>query len=232
MARQARVCLPHHCYHVILRGNNRQAIFTTDFERREYLSLLLESSREHQVAVHSYVLMDNHVHLLITPSSAEGMSAMMQQVGRTYVRRFNDRHERSGTLFEGRYRSGLVQTERHLLICMAYIDLNPVRAGLCAQVGQYAWSSHSHYAGGLADKLVTPHAEFFRLGNTPFAREAAYHQLIDSGLSASQTAQITRSILKQHALGDAAFIQQMESRTLTFLQPRMAGRPAGSSKKP
>ena len=156
MARPARNAAAGYTYHVIQRGNNRFPIFVDEREKREMLSLMLEASRKHGVAVHSYVLMDNHFHLLLTPSTSEGLSQMMQQIGRTHVRRFNDRHSRSGTLFEGRFRSSLVQTQRYLLACMAYIDLNPVRAGLCAQPQDYAWSSYAHYAGLRSDALITP----------------------------------------------------------------------------
>ena len=231
MARQPRLCIAGHTYHVIQRGNNRQPIFASDSDRRDMLHLLLEASRQHAVAVHSYVLMDNHLHLLATPSTDEGLSAMMQQMGRSYVRHFNQRQTRSGTLFEGRFRSALVQTERYLLACMAYIDLNPVRAGMVNQAHDYAWSSHRHYAGGLADHLITPHPHFFNLGNTPFAREKAYQELIDAGVAQDLRLRITDTMLKNHALGDAAFIQQLERQTHRRWQASKAGRPVGSVKQ-
>jgi putative transposase len=228
MARQARVSLPHHTYHLLQRGNNRQNIFSGDEDRRTMLNLLLEASRKHEVAVHSYVLMSNHVHLLVTPTTAEGMSLMMQQVGRSYVRRFNDAQGRSGTLFEGRYRSCLVQTERYLLACMTYVDLNPVREHLCAQPQDYRWSSYAHYSGGLADRLVSPHPRYFSLGNTPFAREQAYVQLVQQGLTQTLQDNITRSLIKNHGLGDESFLQQLEQQTQKRLQPGRKGRPLGT----
>jgi putative transposase len=231
MARQARISLPHHTYHLIQRGNNRQEIFAGDEDRRTMLHLLLEASRKHEVAVHSYVLMSNHVHLLVTPSTAEGMPLMMQQVGRSYVRRFNDAQGRSGTLFEGRYRSSLVQTERYLLACMAYIDLNPVRAHLCTQPQEYRWGSYAHYSGGLPDRLVSPHPHFFNLGNTPFAREQAYVQLVQQGLAQTLQENITKSLIKNHGLGDEGFLQRLEQQTQLRLQPGRKGRPFGSESK-
>jgi putative transposase len=231
MARQARISLPHHTYHLIQRGNNRQEIFASDEDRRMMMHLLLEASRKHEVAVHSYVLMSNHVHLLVTPTSAEGMPLMMQQVGRSYVRRFNDSQGRSGTLFEGRYRSSLVQTERFLLACMSYIDLNPVRAHICAQPQDYRWSSYAHYSGGLPDRLITPHPHFFNLGNTPFAREQAYVQLVQQGLAQALQENITRSLIKNHGLGDEGFLQTLERQTQRRLQPGRKGRPFGSESK-
>ena len=127
--------------------------------------------------------MDNHFHLLATPSTSEGLPQWMQAVGRRYVRYFNDRHGRTGTLWEGRYRSTLIQTDRYLLACMAYIDLNPVRAGMVADARDYPWSSHGHYAGLRHDRLITPHPLYWTLGNTPFAREAAYAELVRAGVA-------------------------------------------------
>ncbi|NJM43517.1 MAG: transposase [Brachymonas sp.] len=228
MARQPRLTLAGHTYHLIQRGNNRQPIFTDDADRRDMLRLLLEASREHQVTVHSYVLMDNHVHLLVTPATAEGMPKMMQQVGRAYVRHFNDRVSRSGTLFEGRYRSALVQTERYLLACMVYIELNPVRAGLVTHPKDFAWSSHAHYADIKPSPLVTPHPHFFTLGNTPFAREQSYLQIVQTGLSQSEERKITETTLRNHGLGDASFIEKLELQTQLKLQLGQKGRPTGS----
>ncbi len=225
MARPARNAAAGYTYHVIQRGNNRYPIFSDEREKREMLILMLEASRKHAVAVHSYVLMDNHFHLLLTPSTGAGLSQMMQQIGRTHVRRFNDRHSRSGTLFEGRFRSSLVQTQRYLLACMAYIDLNPVRAELCAQPQDYAWSSYAHYAGLRSDALITPHGEFFHLGNTPFAREQAYARLVQDGLSAFQQSAITQSLLKGLGLGENAYLQNLEKQLGNRLTVGQKGRP-------
>ena len=229
MARQARISLPGYPHHIIQRVNNRQAIFATDADRRDMLNLLLESSRLHNVAIHSYVLVSNHLHILATPSTVDGLSLMMQQMGRSYVPRYNLRAGRSGTLFEGRYRSTLVQTERYLLACMAYIDLNPVRGGLAAQPQDHPWSSYAHYAGLRADPLVTPHPHFWNLGNTPFAREAAYVALVQAGLAADLQQNITRSLLKNHALGDEAFVSGLELQTQSSLSPARRGRPFKAS---
>ena len=137
MARLPRLTLPGHPHHVIQRGNNRQAIFASAADYQMMLDLLDENARKFKVAIHAYVLMGNHFHLLATPETADGLPQMMQAVGRRYVRYFNDSQKRTGTLWEGRYKSTLIQTERYLLACMAYIDLNPVRAGLVAQARDY-----------------------------------------------------------------------------------------------
>ena len=129
MSRQPRLTVPGYPHHIIQRGNNRQPIFVDDADRQRLLGDLAEHARNRGVAVHAYVLMSNHLHLLVTPEAADSVPLMMQGVGRAYVRYFNRRHGRSGTLWEGRYRSTLIEAERHLLACMVYIDLNPVRGG-------------------------------------------------------------------------------------------------------
>ncbi len=194
------------------------------------LDLLRESAMRYGVIVHSYVLMANHFHLLVTPQTAEALPQMMQSVGRSYVRYFNDLYGRTGTLWEGRYKSTVLQTQRYLLACMAYIDLNPVRAGLSADVADYDWSSYNHYIGRKIDKLVTPHPQYWALGNTPFSREAAYAELVHTGLSGKQLAQLTDSALKGWALGDIEFIDNLQKLTSRRVQPTVAGRPPLASK--
>jgi putative transposase len=225
MARLPRLSVPGYPHHVIQRGNNRQAIFLDQADRQQMLELLEAQARLFEVAIHAYVLMDNHLHLLLTPQTANGLSRMMQAVGRRYVRYFNDRHGRSGTLWEGRYKSTLVETERYLLACMCYIDLNPVRAGLAGQARDYAWSSHGHYAGLRSDRLISPHPLYWELGNTPFAREAAYARLVQEGLSAVQQQELTDSALKGWALGSPAFIAELQKKTDRRLSKAKAGRP-------
>src|SRR5690348_13748911 len=177
MARLARLTVPGHPHHVIQRGNNRQPIFAADEDRRFLLQLLEAHARSLGVALHGYVLMDNHFHLLATPKDETGLPKLMQAVGRRYVRYFNERQSRTGTLWEGRYRSTLVQADRYLLACMVYMDLNPVRAGISVSAAEYPWSSHRFYIGAVPDRVVTPHPLFWALGNTPFAREQAYAEL-------------------------------------------------------
>lgn len=232
MARLPRLSLPGYPHHVILRGNNRQPIFLCPDDYQTFLDLLEEHAGKSGVAVHAYVLMDNHVHLLVTPEAVDSLPRLMQAVGRRYVRYFNDRQGRSGTLWEGRYRSTPIQTETYLLACMAYIDLNPVRAGLVAEARDYPWSSHGHYVGLRNDKLVTPHSLFWTLGNTPFAREAAYADMVRVGVSASQQAALTESALRGWALGDADFLTDLQKRTERRVVKTRVGRPARTSGSP
>jgi len=225
MARLPRLTLTDYPHHVILRGNNRQVIFSGESDMRRMLSLLEEHSVAQGVDVHAYVLMGNHLHLLLTPRRDGALSLMMQAVGRSYVRAFNQAQGRTGTLWEGRYRSSLVQTERYLLTCMAYIDLNPVRAGMVGAPEDYPWSSHAHYIGRLHQRLLTPPALYWELGNTPFAREAAYGELVRAGISEQQQRALTASTLSGWALGDTAFLATLESQTPRRIQPGKAGRP-------
>jgi len=225
MARLARLTVPGYPHHIIQRGNNRQPIFgdTADYEL--LLAIIHENGREFGVAIHSYVLMSNHFHLLATPETAEGIPRMMQAVGRRYVRLFNQKQARTGTLWEGRYKSTIIQAERYLLACMVYIDLNPVRAGLVGDPRAYPWSSHGHYVGMRQDKLVTPHPLYWELGNTPFARDAAYAELVASGLSAQQTQQLSQSALKGWALGEPDYVADLQRRTARRVTKGQAGRP-------
>lgn len=225
MARLARVSLPGYPHHVIQRGNNRQAIFRSDADRGKMRSLLQENAVQFGIDVHAYVLMDNHLHLLATPRDGDGLSKMMQAVGRRYVRYFNDSHGRSGTLWEGRYKSALVQSERYLLACMVYMDLNPVRAGMVERAQDYPWSSHAHYIGLRNDRLVTPHALVWELGNTPFARESRYRELVQAGVSQEQRLALGQSVISGWALGDKRFIAHLQGRTPRRLTPSVPGRP-------
>ena len=225
MARLPRLTLPGYPHHVILRGNNRQAIFVVTPDYQMLLDLLEENALKFDVAIQAYVLMSNHFHLLVTPQTLDGLPQMMLAVGRRYVRYFNDRQQRSGTLWEGRYKSTLIQTDRYLLACMAYIDLNPVRAALVDQPQDYPWSSHGHYIGQRVDKLISPHPLIWELGNTPFAREAAYAQFVQSGVSAGQQAALTDSALRGWALGTPDFVADLQKRTARRVAKSMAGRP-------
>ena len=232
MARLPRLTVPDLPHHVIQRGNNRQPIFAVPTDYQALLDLLVESASRFGVALHSYVLMSNHFHVLATPEAANSLPLMMQAVGRSYVRLFNARQNRSGTLWEGRYRSTVIQTERYLLTCMAYIDLNPVRAGLVSEPQQYPWSSHGHYAGLRVDRLITPHAMYWELGNTPFAREAAYSEMVRSGIAHGDQAALTESTLHGWALGDDDYVADLQTRTARRASKGSPGRPFSKPSAP
>ncbi len=230
MARLPRLTLADRPHHVIQGGNNRQAIFVDRTDQELLLALLGENATRFGVALHAYVLMSNHFHLLATPPTSDGLPQFMQAVGRRYVRHFNDRHGRSGTLWEGRYKSTLIQTDRYLLACMVYIDLNPVRAGEVAEARDFPWSSHAHYAGLRHDKLLTPHPLYWALGNTPFAREAAYAELVRTGVSAVDQTTLTQATLHGWAAGDQHFVEALQQATDRRVAKAKPGRPPRSPK--
>ena len=228
MARLPRLTLSGYPHHVLQRGNNRQSIFSSDGDRQFLLKLLVENSEKFGVEIHSYVLMSNHFHLLATPRTSDGLPQMMQAVGRRYVRLFNDSHQRSGTLWEGRYKSTVIQTDRYLLACMVYIDLNPVRAGIVQTPAEHPWSSYAHYTGLHADKLITPHPLYWQLGNTPFAREAAYADLVLHGIASQEQIDLTQSVLHGWALGEGEFVTELQAKTVRRVSKASAGRPSSS----
>jgi len=230
MARLPRLTLTGYPHHVIQRGNNRQTIFADPADYRYLLDLLREQATVWRVQIHAYVLMGNHFHLLATPATDDGLPKLIQAVGRRYVRYFNRRQQRTGTLWEGRYKSTLIQTDRYLLACMAYIDLNPVRAGMVAQPQDYPWSSHAHYVGLHADGLISPHALYWDLGNTPFAREAAYADLVRAGIDVAQQRAMTEATLQGWALGEADFVSDLQTKTQRRVTKKAAGRPASRKK--
>ncbi|MBP6006830.1 MAG: transposase [Rhodoferax sp.] len=230
MARLPRLSLANQAHHVIQRGNNRQPIFAGNTDYQRFLGVLEEGAKRFEVALHAYVLMSNHFHLLATPQTEDGLPKMMQAVGRSYVRYFNDAQGRSGTLWEGRYKSTVIQADRYLLACMAYIDLNPVRAGLVSAPSDYLWSSHLHYLGARMDRLITPHSLYWELGNTPFAREAAYADLVQAGVNPVQQAALTDATLRGWALGESDFVADLQKQTTRRVAKTSAGRPFLSPK--
>lgn len=225
MARLPRLTVPGHVHQLILRGNNGQEIVRDDQDRQRLLDLLRDHAAEFGIAVHAYALMDQQLRLLATPAD-DRLPGWMQAVGRRYVRYFNDRHGRSGTLWEGRYRSTVLEAEAYLLHAMALLDLAPVAAGAVAQPDAYRWSSHGHYAGQSTDRLVTPHALYWELGNTPFAREQAYAELVHGGVPAEVQAQLSGATLGGWALGGDDFLKALTKKTTRRLSPGTAGRPA------
>lgn len=230
MARLPRLTIPGYPHHIVQRGNDRQPIFGSRPDYELLLDLLDEHSKKNRVAIHSYVLMSNHFHLLATPETSQGIPQMMQGIGRRYVINYNLRHRRTGTLWEGRYRSTLIQAERYLLACMVYIDLNPVRAGMVADPADYSWSSHQHYVGRRHDRIVTPHPLYWELGNTPFARDQAYLDLVRSGISPEQQRALTESVFRGWPLGEPDYVADLQRRTERRVARRQAGRPLSVNK--
>lgn len=225
MARLPRLDLPGVPQHVIQRGNDRMACFAAEVDYRQYLQELREAAAKHDCAVHAFVLMTNHVHLLITPAVTGAISRMMQAVGRRYVGSFNARYRRTGTLWEGRFKAALIDSERYLLECYRYIELNPVRAGMTTAPGDYPWSSYAHNAWGSPQPLITPHQEYLNLNSEPAARQAAYRQLICEHLDELQLTALRQHTQQQRAWGSDRFRQQVEALTQRAVGVRPRGRP-------
>jgi putative transposase len=226
MARQPRLELPGVPVHVIQRGNNRGLCFCVDADRRLYLRCLTEAANRHECAVHAYVLMPNHVHLLVTPRAAGGVAETMQDVGRRYVRLFNTSHGRTGTLWEGRYKANLIDSEGYLLTCHRYIELNPVRARLVADPLQYRWSSHRHYALGVRDPLITRYAIFDRLAEHESERRRSFLTLFREPIAAATIERIRLTAKQGWALGSEQFLNQVEVALGRSARPPKRGRPS------
>lgn len=231
MARLPRIDLPGVPQHVRQRGNNRQPCFLDDNDRRNYLELLAKALRDTGCRLHAYVLMDNHAHLLLTPPRLGATGRMMQQLGRRYVGLFNARHGRSGTLWEGRFRSCLVESERHLLLCARYIDLNPVRARLTDDACAYRWSSCAALCGLRHDSLLTLHPVQLATGPSLEARGLAYRALLAEGVPDEELQAIRVYLQQQRAWGRDDFRAMVEATTRRFATPRPAHRPADGRNK-
>ena len=232
MTRRRRVSWPGIAQHLIQRGNNRQICFADEQDMLAFGQWLCDYSSEHGVAVHAWVFMTNHVHILATPQEHSSIALMMQALGRRYVRYFNSRHRRTGTLWEGRYRSCLVDSDEYLLQCQRYIEMNPVRAAMVTTPGQYRWSSYRTHAHGKASRLTTPHSLYHRLGDTPIERQAAYRALFCEQLPAQLVESINQATLSGLALGNDKFRQQIKQLTGQSVQPGKPGRPLRKSGPP
>lgn len=225
MPRKPRFDLAGVPQHIIQRGNNRQPCFFTEADYLCYLSELREISRREGCSVHAYVLMTNHVHLLATPDAAGQIARMMQALGRRYVRYVNDRHHRSGTLWEGRYKACLVDGHRYLLSCYRYIELNPLRARMVATPHEYAWSSFSSNALGMHDSLVRPHPSFLALDQNPETRRNVYRDWVMQHIDSDETDAIRWHLQRQYAYGSDHFRAAIEAKLGRRAGPAKLGRP-------
>lgn len=225
MARLPRLTIPNLPHYVLHRGNNRQTVFVDADDYQTFADLLQQLAQTHLVAVHAFVLMPDHFQLLVTPQTEQGLPQLMQALGRAYVRYFNARHARTGTLWEGRYRSTVVEPTAPLLQCIIYMDASPQYAGLVVQAADYLWSSCTHHLGAQNIPWLRDPAAFWALGNTPFAREAEYARLLAQGLSQRESKALAAAVNGGWALGDEAFVQQLQSTTERRLHKKSAGRP-------
>ena len=209
MPRRPRLVVPDVPLHIIQRGNNRQKCFFSDSDYLVYLDLLRRGASSAKCSVHAYVLMGNHVHILITPKDVSGPGMMMKAVGERYVQYFNASYNRSGTLWDGRYRSCLVEDDTYFLVCHRYIELNPVRAGMVSQPSQYRWSSHRCNAMALADPLITQHALVLDLGDDDYSRSGAYQMLFSAPEEDQKIARLRDATNNNYACGSIEFRAKM-----------------------
>jgi len=225
MPRRPRLTLPNVPLHLIQRGNNRQACFVADEDFCFYLDWLGDYAGKTGCRIHAYVLMTNHVHLLLSAERGGAPGELMKALGQRYVQYFNRTYRRSGTLWEGRYRSCLTQAEDYLLACQRYIELNPVRAGMAAHPADYRWSSYRANAQGEAEALIRPHEVYQALGLDAAARQAAYRELFRAELEPGLVDQIRRATNGNFALGGTRFGDEMSVLLGRRVRPGKSGRP-------
>lgn len=227
MARMPRLVIPGQPMHIVQRGNNRQATFFADEDYRYYLDALRIAIKEYPVKVHAYVLMTNHVHLVLTPEAEDALSRFMQSVGRRYVRYVNRVYKRSGTLWEGRYRSAVIDSDAYLLKCYRYVEMNPVRAGMVAEPHDYAWSSFGGNALGKVDEVLYAHEIYNSLGMDNAQRQNNYLSLFKQYLSSADMRELREGTEKKNVIGRSHFSDEIESMLQRRVNP---GRHGGDHK--
>ena len=230
MPRRARLAIANVAWHIIQRGNNRSVCFFSEQDYLYYLHQLAQLSIEHGCAVHAYCLMTNHIHILLTPEEATGPSLMMKRLGQRYAQYINRNYQRSGTLWEGRFKSCLAQNERYALHCYRYIELNPVRASMTKYPGDYRWSSYSCNGEGVENALITPHGNYLSLGSNALERQSTYRSLVASGVSDELARSIRAATNGNFVLGDACFNHEMEIALNRRVLRGYPGRPGGVKK--
>lgn len=225
MARLQRVSPTGIPQHIIQRGNNRQVCFSSEEDMNVYLNWLKKFSIKYSVDVHAWVLMTNHVHLLCTPQKEGAISQMMQSIGRMYVQYYNHIYQRSGTLWEGRFKSCLIQSEKYLLELYQYIELNPVRANIVEEPHEYSYSSYACNALGIKTDLQKPHSLYLALGKTKRERLENYRKLFAAPIDTELVMEISSCINKGLALGNERFTTEIEKLTNRRVTARKVGRP-------
>ena len=224
MARQPRFTIPGIPQHIIQRGNNREPCFYAEEDYLRYRHDLTEAAKKNQAIIHAYVLMTNHVHLLVTPQHEHSITHMMQDLGRKYVRYINHTYKRTGTLWEGRFKASLVDSDAYLLTCMRYIELNPVRASMVAHPSEYRWSSYACNASGKIDTLVKNHPLYTALDVESDQRQFAYRELFSKHLEPDQIHSIRDALNQQLVLGRDDFKDKVEEMTNRQTRPKPLGR--------
>ncbi len=223
MARLPRYVLPGVPQHVVQRGNNREPIFAHPEDYAFYLEKLEQALKKYSCLLHAYVLMTNHVHLLITPKEENGIGKVMQSLGRAYVQYFNYVYSRTGTLWEGRYKATLLNSDQYLLTCMRYIELNPIRANMVKHPSEYSYSSYASNATGKENTLITPHKLYKRLGKTEQERQQHYRSLFRTKINEKTLEEIREATNKAWVLGNERFKDKIEQLTKRQTRPKPRG---------
>lgn len=226
MPRKPRFYLPHVPVHIVQRGHSREPVFFEDSDYRAYLDWLEEAGERHECAIHAYVLMTNHIHILATPKHKDSISLLMQFIGRRYVPYINHSYGTSGSLWESRYKSSLIQDDPYLLTCMRYIELNPVRADMVNTPSQYRWSSYRANGQGKPDTVLTPHPLYQQLGRTPQARREAYKALFKAHIDQEQHDHIQKAYQTGTPLGNGYFREKIERTLRCEVGQDRRGRPS------
>ena len=226
MPRKPRMYLPDKPFHIVQRGNNHDATFFAEQDYQFYLECLYDASKRYGVDIHAYVLMTNHVHLLMTPELETSISLVMQSIGRRYVQYVNKEYRRTGTLWEGRHKESLVDEDNYLLTCSRYIEMNPVSANMVKHPAEYRWSSFMHNASGESNRLITSHTIYKSLGKSDDSRQQVYSSLFQYELDEADIALIRNATRFSMPTGDSRFKQQIEDALKRKIGHGKRGRPS------
>lgn len=225
MPRKPRFFLPNSPVHIVQRGHSKAPVFFEDSDFKAYLNWLREGASRYKVDIHAFVLMTNHVHMLLSSPAPTNISRMMQLLGRYYSPYINKKHNRSGSIWEGRFKSSLVSDDQYLLTCMRYIELNPVRAMMVSSPSDYRWSSFHHNIGAKNIRLITPHTTYLALGERPHERSHNYLQLFEDRLSPQVLRKIRDCLQSGTPLGNSIFVGEVEDRLKVKVGKTSPGRP-------
>lgn len=225
MARLPRLAVPGHPHLIVQRGHNRQTVFETEPDYRIFLETLREYAVTYKLAIHAYALLPSEVWLLATPADDTALSRTMQSLGRRYVAWYNRQRGRTGALWEGRFRAGVLEPRSYLWPCTVFVESLPQRVGLVSQAEDWQWSSLAHHLGRRNDPTTVEHGAWWGLGNTPFDREVAYRRLFEQGLSEAEVRRIEEAATKGWALGHRSFVDGLAAQVSRPLEPRPRGRP-------
>jgi putative transposase len=228
MARLPRLVVAGQLHLLVQRSHGGHPVFRGDEDFEAYRHSLAELAPQHGVAVHAYALLPTQVLLLVTPSQSTSLSRLWQALGRRFGADYNRRHRRIGVLWEGRFRTTVVDADAHLLDCCRHVEWAPVRAGLADTPSDYAWSSAAHHLGIRPDAVISEHPRYWVLGNTPFEREAGYRRLLEQPLPVAVEQRLTDAVMKSWAVGDAAFVRSLGELTDRRVVPLPRGRPRGT----